>query len=162
MVGPLFLSSRSKRGGTHGTRPRQQPPSAWQAIFGPNQPGIPVLAKLSSALSDLEWLIWVLLGSGRVSNAFSIGFPFPKFFIRNFLSKFPKSEEGGALQRARGIPKEENHYFRGANHWVTPNDLRPTWWLLRAAQGHHEQVKALSRGFRWPVALQCSIFIGLL
>jgi hypothetical protein len=28
---PLFLSAESKRRGTHGIHPRQQPPSAWQA-----------------------------------------------------------------------------------------------------------------------------------
>jgi hypothetical protein len=54
MVGPLLFSAESKRCGTHGTKPHQQPPSVWQASFNPNQPDLPALAKLPSALSDLE------------------------------------------------------------------------------------------------------------
>jgi hypothetical protein len=54
MVGPLFLSVGSRRRGTHGTKPRQQPPIAWQASFNPSQLDLPALVKLLSALSDLE------------------------------------------------------------------------------------------------------------
>jgi hypothetical protein len=48
---PLFLFAKSRRRGAHGTKPHQQPPSAWQASFTFN---IPALEKLSSALSNLE------------------------------------------------------------------------------------------------------------
>jgi hypothetical protein len=34
MVGPLYLLSESSQHGTHGTKPHQQPPSAWQVSFG--------------------------------------------------------------------------------------------------------------------------------
>jgi hypothetical protein len=54
MVGPLFLFAESKRRGTHGTKPHQQPSSAWQARFNPSQPNLSALAKLLSALSDWE------------------------------------------------------------------------------------------------------------
>jgi hypothetical protein len=61
MEGPLFLSTNSKRCGTLGTKLRQQPPSAWQASLV-----FLSLAKLSSALSNLDWFVWVLPGSDRV------------------------------------------------------------------------------------------------
>jgi hypothetical protein len=51
---PLFLCVESRRHGTHVTKPHQQPLSAWQANFNPNQPDLSALVKLSSALSDLE------------------------------------------------------------------------------------------------------------
>jgi hypothetical protein len=54
MVGPLFHFDESMRYGTHGTRPRQQLPSVWQASFNPNQSDLHALVKLSSALSNLE------------------------------------------------------------------------------------------------------------
>jgi hypothetical protein len=66
MAAPLFLFAKSMRRGTHGTKPRQQPPSAWQASFNPSQPDLPALAKLSSTLSDLEYLlsaIWLWLSA---------------------------------------------------------------------------------------------------
>jgi hypothetical protein len=50
MVGPLFPSFESRRLGTHGTKPRQQPPSAWQASLGLDYSNLPFLAKLLSAL----------------------------------------------------------------------------------------------------------------
>jgi hypothetical protein len=51
---PLFLSVESRRLGTHGTKPHQQPPSASQVSFGLDYPHLPDLAKLLSALFDLE------------------------------------------------------------------------------------------------------------
>jgi hypothetical protein len=57
MVGPLVLSTKSRRLGTYGTKPRQQPPSAWQASFSLDYSNLPVLAKLPSALFDLEQLV---------------------------------------------------------------------------------------------------------
>jgi hypothetical protein len=33
MVDPLFLLFKSSRHGTHGTKPHQQSPSAWQVSF---------------------------------------------------------------------------------------------------------------------------------
>jgi hypothetical protein len=68
--------------------------------------------------------------------------------------------EGRALQWARGVPKVENHCFRGASRRIEPSGLWPTWRLWCAPQSHHEQVEALYQGFRWPVALQCSTSIG--
>jgi hypothetical protein len=47
MVGPLFLSPESSRCGTHSTRSRQQPPSAWQASFNPSQPVLPVCGEVA-------------------------------------------------------------------------------------------------------------------
>jgi hypothetical protein len=38
---PMFLLAESRRCGTQGTRPCQQPPSAWQVIFNPSQPDLP-------------------------------------------------------------------------------------------------------------------------
>jgi hypothetical protein len=57
MVAPLFLSAESRRLGTHGIKPHQQPPSAWQASFGLDYVDLPNLMKLPSALFDLEQLI---------------------------------------------------------------------------------------------------------
>jgi hypothetical protein len=39
--GPPFLLSESNRLGTHGTKPRQQPPSAWQVNFGFEKSNLP-------------------------------------------------------------------------------------------------------------------------
>jgi hypothetical protein len=41
--GPLFLLSKSIRCGTHGTKPRQEPPSAWQVSFGFENSNLPLL-----------------------------------------------------------------------------------------------------------------------
>jgi hypothetical protein len=54
MVGPLLLSVESRRLGTYGTKPRQQPPSVWQKSFSLDYPDLPVLAKLPSALFNME------------------------------------------------------------------------------------------------------------
>jgi hypothetical protein len=43
----LFLSAESRRCDTHGTRPHQQPPSAWQASFNPSQPGPPACGEVA-------------------------------------------------------------------------------------------------------------------
>jgi hypothetical protein len=43
---PLFLSAKSKRFGTHGTKPHQQPPSAWQVSINPSQPDLPALGEV--------------------------------------------------------------------------------------------------------------------
>jgi hypothetical protein len=58
---PLFLSTESRRCSTHGTKPRQQPSSAWQGSFNPDQLDHPVLVKLPSALFDLEQLVECIL-----------------------------------------------------------------------------------------------------
>jgi hypothetical protein len=58
---PLSLSTESRRRGTHGTKPCQQPSSAWQESFNPDQPNLTVLAKLSSVLFDLEQLVECIL-----------------------------------------------------------------------------------------------------
>jgi hypothetical protein len=50
----MFLSGKSKRCGTHGTKAHQQPPSAWPASLNPDQLDLPTLVKLSSGLSDWE------------------------------------------------------------------------------------------------------------
>jgi hypothetical protein len=57
MVGPLFLSVESRRLGTHDTKPHQQPSSASQASFDLDYSDLPILAKLPSALFNLEQLI---------------------------------------------------------------------------------------------------------
>jgi hypothetical protein len=57
MVGPVFLSAESRRLGTHGTKPRQQPLSAWQASFGLDYADLPNSTKLPSALFDLEQVV---------------------------------------------------------------------------------------------------------
>jgi hypothetical protein len=57
MVGPLFLSAESRRLDTHSTKPHQQPSSAWQVSFGLDYSDLPNLAKLPSALFDLEQLV---------------------------------------------------------------------------------------------------------
>jgi hypothetical protein len=44
---PLFLSVESTRRGTHGTKPHQQPPSAWQASFNPSQLDLPILGEVA-------------------------------------------------------------------------------------------------------------------
>jgi hypothetical protein len=53
LVGPLFLSAESKRHRTHGTRPHQQPPSAWQVGFNPSQSDLPACGEVASAPFDL-------------------------------------------------------------------------------------------------------------
>jgi hypothetical protein len=53
MVGPLLLSSESKRLGINGTEHRQQPPNAWHASFGLDYSDPPILVKLLSALFHL-------------------------------------------------------------------------------------------------------------
>jgi hypothetical protein len=53
----LFLSAKSRRLSTHDTKPDQQPSSAWQARFSLDYRDLPILAKLPSALFDLEQLI---------------------------------------------------------------------------------------------------------
>jgi hypothetical protein len=57
MIGPLFLSTEFRRLGTHGTKPRQQLLSAWQVSFSLDYPNLPILAKLLSALFNLEQLV---------------------------------------------------------------------------------------------------------
>jgi hypothetical protein len=57
MAAPLFLSTESRRFGTHGTKPHQQPPSAWQENFGLDYSDLPILATLPSALFNFEQLI---------------------------------------------------------------------------------------------------------
>jgi hypothetical protein len=47
MVGPLLLSAKSRRCGTHGTKSRQQPKSAWQASFNPSQPDLPAFGEVA-------------------------------------------------------------------------------------------------------------------
>jgi hypothetical protein len=51
---PPCSSLSSPGHSTHGTKPRQQPLSAWQVSYNPDQPDLPVLAMLPSALFDLE------------------------------------------------------------------------------------------------------------
>jgi hypothetical protein len=41
MVGPPILLSESSQSGTHGTKPRQQPLSAWQVSLYPESSNIP-------------------------------------------------------------------------------------------------------------------------
>jgi hypothetical protein len=54
---PLFLFVESRILVTHGTKPHQQPPSAWQAGFSLDYPDLLVLAKLPHALFDMEQLV---------------------------------------------------------------------------------------------------------
>jgi hypothetical protein len=57
----MFLSTESRRYGAHGTKPHQLAPSAWQVSFNLDQPDLPILAKLPSALFDLEQLVECIL-----------------------------------------------------------------------------------------------------
>jgi hypothetical protein len=43
---PPFLLVETRRCGTHGIIPRQQPPSAWQASFNPSQPDLPTYGEV--------------------------------------------------------------------------------------------------------------------
>jgi hypothetical protein len=53
LVAPLFLSAESKKRGTHGTGPHQQPPSAWQASFNPSQPDLPAYGEVAECFVRL-------------------------------------------------------------------------------------------------------------
>jgi hypothetical protein len=42
----MFLSFESRTHGTHGAKPHQQAPSAWQVSFNPSQPDLPAHGKV--------------------------------------------------------------------------------------------------------------------
>jgi hypothetical protein len=76
--------------------------------------------------------------------------PFNALSTAAVLQRWREVREGGALQWARGVPKAENPYFRGASHRVPPSGQWPTGQLWHAPQDHNEQVEVLHQGFRWP------------
>jgi hypothetical protein len=47
---PPFLSVESRRRGTHGIKPRQQPPSVWQVSFNPSQPDLSARGEVARVL----------------------------------------------------------------------------------------------------------------
>jgi hypothetical protein len=65
----MFLSTKSRRRGTHGgTKLRQQPLSAWQVSFNPSQLVLPVLSRSCQVLHPTWNNLSVLFGPDRVLN----------------------------------------------------------------------------------------------
>jgi hypothetical protein len=46
-VSPRLLFYESSQSGTHGTKPRQQPPNSWQVIFGLKNSILPPLVEVT-------------------------------------------------------------------------------------------------------------------